>query len=149
MYSMSIISYQREYGTNLCRVDSFGGAPRWAERVIREYELGPHGPTHDCTFICGCDSCSKLRWFSNPVCTCKIGNIRGKFLTLHDAMRQKWLACRCEPSLPPWTDLICPCLLLLPTQEVSIVSLSNTDTQSQETTTDTEENLETEWIVDL
>ena len=146
---MSMITYQSEYGRNSSRVDRFGGAPRWVERVIREYELGPHGPLHDCVFLCGCDSCSKLCWFSNPVCTCKLGKLRGRVSNLDDAMRQKWLSCRCEPPLPPWTEVICPCLLLLSTQEYSVETIGNTDTMPPETTTDTLDNVELEWVVDL
>ena len=146
---MSSITYQHEYGETSHRNDRFGGQPRWIERVIREYELGHFGPKHNCTHNCDCKSCSKLCWFARPVCTCKLGNIWGKYLTLDEAMRRKWILCRCEPLLPPWTGQICPCLLLLPTKESSLVTLTPPELPTPEVATAWEATLESSWFCDL
>ncbi|KAG0554201.1 hypothetical protein KC19_12G072100 [Ceratodon purpureus] len=146
---MSSILYQHEYGENSTRDDRFGGQPRWIERVIRVYELGPFGPVHDCLYNCDCDLCSKFRWLTRPVCTCKLGNSWRKFHTLDDAMRRKWITCRCEPSLPPWTGQICPCLLELPTQENDIATLGRINHSVTEIAPYVPDILEAEWICDL
>ncbi|KAG0593973.1 hypothetical protein M758_UG036700 [Ceratodon purpureus] len=111
-------SYASECGVVREVRDRFGGLPRCVDTVLREYELGPLGPLHDCAGFCDCLACCRLAWARNPVYHCPYGKQWGITLTVADTMRQKWWRCRCSPpidTMPPESK--CRCLLLLPTQE--------------------------------
>ena len=115
------MEYRLEYGVSSSRIDRFGGEPTWVEVALREYELGDRGPRHECVDNCTCLPCQKLRWLSNPKCNCKLGSRVWSCLGLDEAMRHKWLRCRCTPEiLPVPEESVCPCILLLPTQKFDI-----------------------------
>ena len=110
--------YRNSYGLKSERADRFNGEPSWIETVIRECELGVRGPFHICAQYCDCISCCRLSWFREPYCRCKLGKQWLKSLTLDDAMRKKWLKCRCIPIYAPRPPGdCCDCLMSYPTQQ--------------------------------
>ena len=123
------------------RLDRFDGEPSWLETCVREYELGPHGPRHDCLVYCECISCSRLSWLDFPYCKCKLGKLWGRALTLDDGMRRKWMKCRCRPlfdSYPStWT---CKCLsLVVATREAAASTDSDSNASDPVPTPDSPE----------
>ena len=112
------IKYQQEYGVQSSRSDRFSGEPSWLETAIREYEVGPRGPHHECGGYCDCVSCARLEWLRNPICSCVPKYQWGLALTLDNALRSKWKLCRCQPRDGVYSlDSTCKCILLMETQE--------------------------------
>ncbi|KAG0570849.1 hypothetical protein KC19_6G192000 [Ceratodon purpureus] len=113
--------YDTDYGIKSGRVDRFNGEPSWIEQALREYEMGLLGPRHACIDNCGCVACRRLQWLDNLECQCILGNWRWRSLSLEEAMRQKFLRCRCQPHVESYLpEESCQCLLLLTTQRDSI-----------------------------
>ncbi|KAG0603714.1 hypothetical protein M758_10G115800 [Ceratodon purpureus] len=111
-------AYTASFGVKCERRDRFDGEPSWVDTVIREYEVGILGPTHNCKGYCDCISCVRLAWIQRPTCWCSFSAYRVRSLSLDDAMRPKWTRCRCSPpSSLIVSDKMCLCILLLPTQE--------------------------------
>ncbi|KAG0596089.1 hypothetical protein M758_UG223400 [Ceratodon purpureus] len=114
-----VVVYHKEFGQIVERRDRFGGYPSWMQTVIREYELEPLGPRHLCDREkCDCRMCRRYRWLQNPSCSCELRLRWGESIGLEDAMRRKWLSCRCGPLLRSFShEECCKCIMELPTQE--------------------------------
>ncbi|KAG0613492.1 hypothetical protein M758_6G107200 [Ceratodon purpureus] len=114
-----VVVYNEEFGQIVERRYRFGGYPSWLQTVIREYKLGPLGPQHLCDREkCDCRMCGRYRWFQNPSCYCALRLRWGESTGLENAMRRKWLSCRCGPLIGSFSnEECCKCIMELPTQE--------------------------------
>jgi len=112
------MEYQTDFGKPSLRIDRFHGEPSWLEFAIREYELGPRGPHHECLVHCECIACCRLVWLHRSYYECLLNKQWDISLSLDDTMRRKWQKCCCMPkvaSYPPESQ--CKCIMFLPTQE--------------------------------
>ncbi|KAG0578530.1 hypothetical protein KC19_4G030300 [Ceratodon purpureus] len=120
-----VIVYQKDFGQRLDRRDRFDGNPTWMQTVIREYELGPLGPRHECE-TCDCITCGRYRWFRRAICACELSLRWGRTTGLEEAMRLKWLRCNCAPDYGFFSnDNCCKCILEMTTQECEDTPVSS------------------------
>ena len=127
-----VIVYDKDFGVRVPRRDRYNGNPSWLESLIREYELGPLGPRHECKTRCDCINCGCLRWLQRIPCRCELRLEWGKTMGIDDAMRRKMIRCRCSPWTVQFVDeSFCTCLFALPTQEFVLSPLSELSLPSE------------------
>lgn len=127
-----VIVYDKDFGVKLPRRDRYNGNPSWLESSIREYELGPLGPRHECETRCDCIACGRLRWLQRIPCRCELRLEWWKTMGIDDAMRRKMLRCRCSPFTVQYIhESLCTCLSTPPTEECVPCPLSELSLPSE------------------